>query len=186
MAIQRELVQRAQQGDLDAFSALTVGRTNRLYQAARLILRDSSLAEDVVQDSLVRAWQDIRGLRDPDKFDAWLHRLLVRDCYRAAARNRKRTRIEVDIVDVSRAEPGSLAGEVETRDQIARGFERLSPDQRTVVVLHHYLGFSLAESAEVLGIPLGTMQSRLFRALRRMRAALDADDKSPVTGRRPG
>ena len=180
MAIQRELVERAQQGDLDAFSALTVGRTNRLYQVARLILRDGSLAEDVVQDSLVRAWQDLRGLRDPDKFDAWLHRLLVRACYRVAARHRQRARIEVEIVDVSRPEPGSLAGDVERRDQLARGFERLTPDQRTVIVLHHYLGLTLAESAEVLGIPLGTMQSRLFRALRTMRAALEADDPAPV------
>jgi RNA polymerase sigma factor (sigma-70 family) len=186
MAIQRELVERAQQGDLDAFSALTVGRTNRLYQAARLILRDGALAEDVVQDSLVRAWQDIRGLRDPDRFDAWLHRLLVRACYRVAARQRQRARIEVDVVDVSRPEPTNLASEVETRDLLARGFERLTADQRTVIVLHHYLGFTLAESAEVLGIPLGTMQSRLFRALRTMRAALEADDRSSMAGGRPG
>ncbi len=139
-----------------------------------------------MQDSLVRAWQDIRGLRDPDRFDAWLHRLLVRACYRVAASHRRRARIEIDVVDVSRRDPGSLAGEVEMRDQLARGFERLSPDQRTVIVLHHYLGLTLAESAEVLGIPLGTMQSRLFRALRTMRAALEADDRSPVAGGRPG
>ncbi len=139
-----------------------------------------------MQDSLVRAWQDIRGLRDPDRFDAWLHRLLVRACYRVAASHRRRARIEIDVVDVSRRDPRSLAGEVEMRDQLARGFERLSPDQRTVIVLHHYLGLTLAESAEVLGIPLGTMQSRLFRALRTMRAALEADDRSPVAGGRPG
>src|SRR3712207_564768 len=90
----RDLVERAQQGDLDAFSTLTVGRTARLYQAARLILRDATLAEDVVQDSLVQAWQDLRGLRDPDKFDAWLHRLLIRACYRAADRARRRARVE--------------------------------------------------------------------------------------------
>jgi RNA polymerase sigma-70 factor (ECF subfamily) len=186
MAIQRDLVERAQQGDLDAFSALTVGRTNRLYQAARLILRDGSLAEDVVQDSLVRAWQDIRGLRDPDKFDAWLHRLLVRACYRHAARHRQRARFEVEIVDVGHPEAGTVAGDVEARDQLARGFEHLSPDQRTVIVLHHYLGFTLAESAELLGIPLGTMQSRLFRALRTMRAALEADDRAPMADGRAG
>ena len=151
-----------------------------------MILRDGSLAEDVVQDSLVRAWQDIRGLRDPDKFDAWLHRLLVRACYRAAATHRQRAQIEVDIVDVSRSGPSSVAGDVETRDQISRGFERLTPDQRTVIVLHHYLGFTLAESAEVLGIPLGTMQSRLFRALRTMRAALEADERAPAGDGRPG
>jgi RNA polymerase sigma-70 factor, ECF subfamily len=180
------LVERAQQGDLDAFSALTVGRTNRLYQAARLILRDGALAEDVVQDSLVKAWQDLRGLRDPDKFDAWLHRLLVRACYRAAAKHRQRARIEVGIGEVSRPDVGSVASDVETRDLLARGFARLTPDQRTVIVLHHYLGLTLAESADVLGVPLGTMQSRLFRALRTMRMTLEADDRSTAIEGRPG
>jgi RNA polymerase sigma-70 factor (ECF subfamily) len=151
-----------------------------------MILRDETLAEDVVQDSLVRAWQDIRGLRDPDRFDAWLHRLLVRACYRAAARERRRARIELDVVESALPAPVGSDGDVTRRDQLARGFERLSADQRAVIVLHHYMGFTLAESAEILGVPLGTMQSRLFRALRVLRAALDADDRSPLLGGRSG
>ena len=99
MTIERDLVERARNGDLDAFSTLTAGRTNRLYAAARLILRDAFLAEDVVQEALVRAWQDLRGLRDPDRFDAWLHRILIRTCYRAAARHRRRTRLKLEIAD---------------------------------------------------------------------------------------
>src|SRR6478752_4062348 len=95
--MQRDLVVRAQRGDLDAFSALTVGRTDRLYSAARLILRDGEQAADVVQDALLQAWLDLRGLNDPDRFDAWLHRILVRACYRAAKRRRTRDVVEVQM-----------------------------------------------------------------------------------------
>ena len=187
MTIERDLVERARNGDLDAFSTLTAGRTNRLYAAARLILRDAFLAEDVVQEALVRAWQDLRGLRDPDRFDAWLHRILIRTCYRAAARHRRRTRLELDIADddVPYVTPDAQQT-VATRDRLERGFQQLTPEQRVVIVLHHYLGYSLAEAADILGIPLGTMQSRLFRALRAMRAALEADERPPVFDGRPG
>jgi RNA polymerase sigma-70 factor (ECF subfamily) len=92
--MQRDLVVRAQRGDLDAFSALTVGATNRLFGAARLILRDDEHAADAMQDALLQAWRDLRGLRDPDRFDAWLHRLVVRACYRAAKRGRHRAVVE--------------------------------------------------------------------------------------------
>jgi RNA polymerase sigma-70 factor, ECF subfamily len=178
--MQRDLVVQAQRGDLDAFSALTADRTNRLYAAARLILRDDERAADAVQDALLQAWLDLRGLRDPERFDAWLHRLLVRACYRAAKRHRGREIVE--IVVSSTADPTSpdTQHELAIRDQLDRGFRRLSPDQRAVIVLRHYLGLSLAESAEVLGIPLGTMQSRLNRATQAMRAALDADERSTV------
>jgi RNA polymerase sigma-70 factor (ECF subfamily) len=159
---------------------------NRLYAAARLIVRDSTLAEDVVQEALVRAWQDLRSLRDPDRFDAWLHRLLVRACYRAAKRHRSRVHLEQAIVDDAGFPASDAQQSVATRDQLERGFERLTPDERAVIVLHHYLGLSLGESASVLGIPLGTMQSRLFRALKRMRAALEADERAPALERRTG
>jgi RNA polymerase sigma-70 factor, ECF subfamily len=185
-AIQRDLVERARNGDLDAFSTLTAARTNRLYGAARLILRDSALAEDVVQDALVRAWQDIRGLRDPDRFDAWLQRLLVRACYRAAQRHRRRAQLEVDVADLAGPSTPDVGHTVAARDQLERGFERLTPDQRAVIVLHHFLGLSLAEAADVLDIPVGTVQSRLFRALQSMRAALEADDRTPTLAGRTG
>jgi RNA polymerase sigma factor (sigma-70 family) len=144
------------------------------------------LAEDVVQETLVSAWQDLRALRDPERFDAWLQRILVRTCYRAAARNRRQMTLEVDLGEVmSPAAPDSQQT-VATRDQLARGFQRLSPDQRAVIVLHHYQGYSLAEAAEILGIPLGTMQSRLFRALHAMRAAMEADERPAMLERGPG
>ena len=178
--MERDLVIRAQRGDLDAFSALTVGRTNRLFAAARLILRDDEHAADAVQDALLQAWLDLRGLRDPDRFDAWLHRLLVRACYHAAKRHRDREVAELAID--STVEPMTPDGQrgLAVRDQLDRGFRRLSPEQRAVIVLHHYLGLSLAESAEVLAIPLGTMQSRLSRATQAMRAALEADERPAV------
>ena len=79
--MQRELVERAQQGDHDAFETPAGAAIRRLDTAARLVLRDPDWAKDAVQEALVRAWRNLPGLRDPDRFDAWLHRLLVRACY---------------------------------------------------------------------------------------------------------
>lgn len=178
--MQRDLVVRAQGGDVDAFSALTAVRTDRLYAAARLILRHDERAADAVQDALLQAWLDLRGLRDPERFDAWLHRLLVRACYRAAKRHRSREIIEIKVAATANTMTPDAQREVDVRDQLDRGFRRLSPEQRAVIVLHHYLGLSLVESAEVLAIPLGTMQSRLSRATQAMRAVLEADDRPAV------
>jgi RNA polymerase sigma-70 factor (ECF subfamily) len=177
--VDRELVVRAQGGDVDAFSALTAGRTGRLYAAARLILRDDDGAADAVQDSLLRAWLDLRALRDPDRFDAWLHRLLVRRCYRNARKDRSRAVTEIEIAPGWEPSVREDQQAVAVRDQLDRGFRRLSTDHRAVIVLYHYLGLSLNESAEALGIPLGTMQSRLNRATRLMRASIEADERSP-------
>jgi len=178
--MQRDLVVRAQRGDLEAFSALTVGVTNRLFGAAHLILRDDQRAADAVQDALLQAWLDLRGLRDPERFDAWLHRLLVRACYRAAKQGRQRELVELALdSNLEPREPDAQRA-VAMRDQLDRGFRRLSPEQRAVIVLHHYLGLSQAECAEALAIPLGTLQSRLSRATQAMRAALEADDRSAM------
>jgi RNA polymerase sigma-70 factor (ECF subfamily) len=178
--MQRDLVVRAQGGDLDAFSALTASVTGRLFAAARLILRHDEQAADAVQEALLQAWLDLRGLRDPDRFDAWLHRLLVRACYRAAKRRREREIVELTLDSTRDPMTPDAQRALAVRDQLDRGFRRLSPEQRAVIVLHHYLGLSLAESAEVLAIPLGTMQSRLSRATQAMRAALEADERPAV------
>lgn len=178
--MQRDLVMRAQGGDIEAFSALTAGCTGRFYAVARLILRDDDRASDAVQDALLQAWLDLRGLRDPDRFDAWAHRLLVRACYRAARRERGRSVVEIHISPLHEPTTPDAQRSLAIHDQLERGFRRLSPDQRAAIVLHHYLGFSLAEAAEVLDIPLGTMQSRLSRATQAMRAALEADERVPA------
>jgi RNA polymerase sigma-70 factor (ECF subfamily) len=177
--MQRELVERAMAGDHDAFSELARVSIGRLYVVARLIVRDDDTAEDATQEALVAAWSDLGALRDPDRFDAWLHRLLVRSCYREAERRRRRGSVEVHVPTLE-APVADSTTDLADRDQLERGFRRLDTDQRAVLVLHHYLGLSLDEAAEVLGVPPGTVRSRLHRATRSMRAALDADARSTL------
>jgi RNA polymerase sigma-70 factor, ECF subfamily len=179
--VQRDLVAMAQEGDHDAFSQLAAGSIGRLYAVARLILRDGDRAEDAVQDALVQAWRDIRAVRDLDRFDAWLHRLLIRSCYRHAHRMRRRTVVELRAVREERDLVDSAPElSIEQRDQIARGLRRLPPDQRAALVLHHYLGLALWEVADILEIPVGTAKSRVNRATNAMRAALEADAREPL------
>jgi RNA polymerase sigma-70 factor (ECF subfamily) len=181
--MQRDLVERAMAGDHDAFSELARVSIGRLYAVARLILRDPHRAEDATQEALVVAWRDLSGLRDPDRFDAWLRRLLVRVCYREADRGRRRWAIETEIHETP-AVGVDPALDLADRDELERGFRRLDLDQRTVIVLHYYLGLSLDEAAETLGVPPGTVRSRLHRATRTLRAALDADARPTTTNER--
>jgi RNA polymerase sigma factor (sigma-70 family) len=172
--MQQELVDRARRGDHDAFATLAAAAIFRLDAAARLILRDPDQAKDAVQETLVRAWRDLPTLRSPARFDAWLHRLLYRACIDESRRLR-RHRFDVDIspIDLSSlSDPNSATVD---RDQLERGFSRLEPEARALLVMHHYLDLPLPEVAIALGIPLGTAKSRLHRALQLMRAALDAD-----------
>jgi RNA polymerase sigma-70 factor (ECF subfamily) len=181
--MQRDLVERAMAGDHDAFSELARVSVGRLYVVARLILRDDGRAEDVAQEALVTAWRRLQGLRDPDRFEAWLHRLLVHACYREARRDRRRGSIEIQVGAVGMPEASDathLDLAFADRDQLERGFRRLDVDQRSVLVMHYYLGFSLDEAAEVLGVPPGTVRSRLHRAIGAMRAALEADARTPM------
>ena len=181
--MQRDLVERAMAGDHDAFSELARVSIGRLYVVARLILRDDARAEDATQEALMAAWRRLEGLRDPDRFEAWLHRLLVNTCYREARTGRRRRSIEVLVDPLTMPEAsGAIDADVDLadRDQLERGFRRLDVDQRTVLVMHYYLGFSLDDAAEVLGVPPGTVRSRLHRAINAMRAALEADARTPV------
>ena len=179
----RDLVERAMAGDHDAFSELARASIGRLYATARLILRDDGRAEDATQEALVAAWRDLSALRDPDRFDAWLRRLLIRACYKESRRGRHRWTIEVDVEGHETADV-DLTLDVADRDQLERAFRRLGTDQRVVLVVHYYLGLSLDEAAEALGVPPGTVRSRLSRATRAMRAALDADGRPPILNER--
>ena len=175
----RDLVELARQGDRAAFMAVVRPRSDRLFAIAQRILRDVDRAEDALQDALVIAWRDLRGLRDPDRFDAWLRRLLVNVCIREATRERRRTvRLRVLPVD-GPAAPDELSTIVD-RDQLDRGFRRLPPEQRAVLVMHHFLGYQPIEIAETLGIPAGTARSRLHNAHRAIRAALESDAQAPA------
>jgi RNA polymerase sigma-70 factor (ECF subfamily) len=173
---QRLLVVSAAQGDPEAFDALVERWLDRLFAVAYRILQDHDAADDATQDALVIAWRDIRGLRDPDRFDAWIHRLLVRICYRHAV---KRRREFVRLVDVDGIELGrpDTTNTIADRDLLERAFQRLTLEQRSVLVLHHYLGRSHAEIGDILQLPEGTVASRLHYALKALRAALAADER---------
>jgi RNA polymerase sigma-70 factor, ECF subfamily len=168
-----ELVIRVQHGDEEAFASLAVAAGDRLHAVAHRILRDADLAEDATQQALLSIWRDIRQLRDPARFDAWSYRLLVRACYAEGRRTRKWSP-NLRLLPADGPGPDGLDSVVD-RDQLERGFRRLSIDHRAVVVLHHYLDLSLEEVAETLGVPPGTVRSRLHHAMRGLRAALEAD-----------
>jgi RNA polymerase sigma-70 factor (ECF subfamily) len=174
--MQRDLVERAREGDHDAFAALARASSQRLFALARLILSDSEAAADALQEALILAWRDIRALREPDAWEAWSTRLTVRACYRLAKQERRRKRLQR--VAVGEDDP-ALAFEppldILDRDEVERGFMALDPDQRAVMVLHFYQGLPLHEVASILGIPTGTVKSRLHRGLVAMRASLTAD-----------
>jgi RNA polymerase sigma-70 factor (ECF subfamily) len=172
--VDRDLVVRARGGDRDAFARLAAAAIARLDSAARLITRDPERAKDAVQETLIRAWRDLPTLRDPDRFEAWLHRLLVRACIDELRRSRARP-IEVELTEIHHPAGGDFAAAVADREALERGFRNLDPEQRAVVVLHYYLGLSLSDVADALGMPAGTARSRLHRAVGALRAALDAD-----------
>jgi RNA polymerase sigma-70 factor, ECF subfamily len=175
---QRDLVRRAQQGDQDAFAVLAGAAVARLDAAARLILRDSELARDAVQDSMVRAWRDLPGLRDPDRFTPWLHRLTVNACL-DVARRRQRRSIEVELTPIAMPSVADATAEFADRELIDDALRQLEPEFRAVVVLHYFLGMPLQDVAVSMRIPVGTVKSRLHRALRTMRVTLESADDTP-------
>jgi RNA polymerase sigma-70 factor (ECF subfamily) len=172
--VDRDLVVAAQGGDREAFAVLARTQVDRLYAIANRMLRDTALAEDAAQQSLVTIWRELPSLRDPERFDGWATRILVNECNTEA---RRRTRIAGVLRSIPPAGPAS-GDEVLAfvdRDELERGFRRLSADQRAVLVMHHYLGLEPAEIATTLGVPPGTIRSRLHYAHRAMRAVLEAD-----------
>ncbi len=180
----RDLVEAARDRDREAYAELIRVRGDRLYALAQRILRDIDRAEDALQEALVIAWHDLPGLRDPDRFDAWLHRLVVRACLSEAKRERRYlSNLRILPIDITATNDDFLS--VADRDQLERGFRRLPPDQRALLVLHHYESRDTAEIAEILGIASGTVRSRLHHAHRAMRAALDAEARPIAIGGRP-
>jgi RNA polymerase sigma-70 factor (ECF subfamily) len=180
----RALVERAQSGDHDAYEQLARSSARRLFLVASRILRDVDAAEDAVQQTLVAMWRDLASLRDPDRFDAWTYRMVVRYCRSEGRRHR---RMGVALVDLSESMASSHddVGDVVVRDQLGQAFDALSPDHRAVVVLHHLMGLPLTEIADIMDVPYGTVGSRLHHALRAMRASIEADDRLAATGGQP-
>ena len=167
---QRALVERARRGDHDAFAGLVDASLARLDAAARLIVRDPELARDAVQDGLIRAWRDLPGLRVPDRFDAWLRRLIVNACLDQVRRRRRRA-IEVELTVLHSPATSDDSGALADREEVDQALRRLDPGHRAVVALHYLLGMSLPEVATSLGIPVGTAKSRLHYALAAMRVS---------------
>ncbi len=182
--VQRALVDLAIAGDEEAFASLARTVGDRLFAVAYRILRDVGLAEDAVQQTLVTAWRELPGLRDRDRFDAWLHRLLVHACY-AEARKARRWSASIRALPVEIPAAADETLTVVHRDQLDRGFRRLPPEQRAVFVFHHWLGLSLPEVADHLDVPLGTVKSRLHYATASLRAALEADARTSFSSERP-
>ena len=167
------VVNQAANGDREAFAALAAPRVDRLFATATLILRDRGRAEDAVQDALVRAWRDMRTLRDPDRLDAWLRRLLVNACHDESRRQRRHGANVRLLPDHDAATPDS-SDELADRDEMDRAMRQLSTDHRAVIVHHYHLGLSLAEIADTLDIPVGTAKSRLHHARNALRTAMES------------
>jgi RNA polymerase sigma-70 factor, ECF subfamily len=174
--LDRDLIEQAQHGDRDAFAILARTHGDRLMAIAHRILRDTGRAEDAVQQTLVIAWRELPGLRDPDRFDAWLQRLLINASY-AEARRWRTWSANVRALPINGPAGPDEQSSLDNRDLLERGFRRLPPDQRAILVFTHYLGLAPTEIAARLGIPVGTARSRLHYAHRAMRAALEADER---------
>ena len=176
MPVQRELVERAQRGDTEAFRELVFEAGGRLHAIAYRILRDPDRAQDALQQALIQMWEGLPGLRDPDRFDAWSYRLIVHASYREARRERSWL---TKVREISADPPGDdRVADVIDRDEVERTFQRLSPEHRAVLVLHFVIGLPIREIADLLGLPMGTVGSRLHYATQSFRAAFEADARS--------
>jgi RNA polymerase sigma-70 factor (ECF subfamily) len=171
--VDRDLVEQARRGDREAFAVLVHQVSDSLYAVAFRILRDSGLAEDALQNALVLAWRRLPKLRDPDRFEAWIHRILVHACYDESQRTRS-WRTSVTVLPIELPGEPDIASTIADRDALERAFRQLSIEQRAVFVLHHYVGLPLVEVAELLGVPAGTARSRLHYAMAGLRLALTA------------
>jgi RNA polymerase sigma-70 factor (ECF subfamily) len=181
--VDRVLVERAQRGDREAFAVLVHQVSDTLYTLAHRILRDTGLAEDALQNALVLAWRRLPHLRDAERFEAWIHRILVHACYDEAQRSRQWT-ANVRVLPVEGPTAADETGLVAARDELERAFRRVPVDQRAVFVLHHYFGLPLVEIAQLLEIPAGTARSRLHYATRALRDDLIGDAELAVEGGR--
>jgi RNA polymerase sigma-70 factor (ECF subfamily) len=169
--VDRDLVEQARRGDREAFAVLVHQVSDQLYAIAFRILRDTGHAEDALQNALVLAWRRLPKLRESDRFEAWIHRILVHACYDESQRTRSwRTTVTALPIDIP--ERSDSTSRIADRDELERAFRHLSIEQRAVFVLHHYLGLPLVEVAELLGIPAGTARSRLHYAMAGLRDAL--------------
>jgi RNA polymerase sigma-70 factor (ECF subfamily) len=172
--VRERLVERAREGDEVAFSELVDLDGDRCYAIAYRILRDVERAQDAVQQAFLLAWRELPRLRDVTRFEVWLHRLLVNACYEEHRRYRRWT-ANVRALAVDGPGGSDETVSIDDRDALERAFRRLSPEHRAVDVLHHHVGLPLSSIAEVAGVPIGTVKSRLHYATRLLRDELAVD-----------
>lgn len=174
-AIDRSLIDRARNGDLDAFETIVRARMDAVYRLTNAILGNEADARDAAQETFVAAWREVGRLREPDRFEAWLQRVAVnaaRQTHRA--RSRRRVREIPSSTVVALADQAARA----PRDDAAildAALATLPVEQRAILVLHHLEGRPLAELAAILDIPEGTAKSRMFTARRALAAAVRAE-----------
>jgi len=176
--VDRALVEHAQRGDVEAFDALARMVGDRCMGIARRMLRDHDRAEDAVQGALITAWRELPTLGDADRFEPWLHRIVVNECYSDARKQRRRT-VELRVLPPAGTEDHGDIASVHHRNQLERAFRRLTLEQRAVLVFHHYVGLTLVEVADHLDIPVGTAKSRLHHATNALRSSIEADARTP-------
>lgn len=177
----RETVIRAQAGDQEAFVRLAGALTPSFLSTAHRILRDIGMAEDATQQAMLSIWKGLPRLREPERFQAWSFRLLVRACYNEGRRSRPWA-APIGQFDPDDPRSPDPTAEVIDRDELERAFRRLSLNHRAVVVLRHFRHLSMDEIADALGISAGTAASRLHYAMRALRSAIEADAR-PAEGR---
>jgi RNA polymerase sigma-70 factor (ECF subfamily) len=181
VVVDQALVERARDGDRDAYERLARASADRLYAIAYQITRDADRADDAVQQALVEMWRDMRSLRDPGRFEGWTYRLVTRACLQDLRRRRRAGVVSLSPDEVvTRSE--DIATATALRDQLDRALGMLTPEHRAVIVLRHLAGLSIDELAEVLGIPRGTVASRLHHATRGLRAAIEAGERPALAG----
>jgi RNA polymerase sigma-70 factor (ECF subfamily) len=178
------LVERARDGDDIAFAELVDLDGDLCYAIAYRILRDVERAQDAVQQAFLLAWRELPRLRDPERFSPWLYRLLVNACYEELRRHRRWT-TNISVLPFEGPSTSDPTVSVDDRDTLDRAFSRLTPEHRAVFVLHHHVGLPLVDIADVVGVPVGTVKSRLHHATRSMRAAIVADSQVSSMDARP-
>jgi len=149
-----------------AFIAALEGELAMAYRFAGYLLADSAEAQDAVQEASVRAWRGWKDLRERDRFHAWFSQILVNVCRTRLRQRSRRRALDVDDVDLESADPFRAAL---ARDAVGRALSSLSQELRMVVVLRYWGELSLAEIADRLRIPVGTVKSRHHAALQALR-----------------
>jgi RNA polymerase sigma-70 factor (ECF subfamily) len=174
----RSLVEQAQRGDSEAYGRLAAESSHRLYAVALRVLRDADAASDVLQDALVEIWRDLPSLRDAARFEAWSYRILLNRCH---AQRRRMYRIaEAAAVLPDDVPIGDSQASIAMRDELERGFQALTTEQRAVLVLYYYRDLGIDQIARIVGAPPATVKSRLYAARKAMRAALEAQARATV------